>query len=240
MVAAPLHGFPDAGEIGVARGSVEEREAVEQQRGAERAEQEVLERTFRGARRGAAERGHRVGADRHRLEAEEHGQRITGRRDHHGPDGREEHEHVELAALELVLGQVSARQERRQDTTKAEKAVEEEREAIDDQPRGKRIALGHVLDAVEPKADREREGRGEDHGRAEREPAASTRGREDLGEHQHHAAEADDEERGEEEGERHVSDPRWWRRARWWAESSLGREACLASPWAPPDDGPPA
>ena len=46
LVAALLHRFADAGEIGVASRSIEQREAVEQQRGGECAEQEVFERAL--------------------------------------------------------------------------------------------------------------------------------------------------------------------------------------------------
>ncbi len=59
----------DRFELDRAGGAIDESDTVEQKAGGERAEQEVLERGFVGARVAAQEAGQRVNRDRHRLEA---------------------------------------------------------------------------------------------------------------------------------------------------------------------------
>ena len=51
------------------------------------------------------------------------------------PDGREQEQREELAAIDAVLGQVAAGEQRRQPAAEAEQEAEEEREAIDHEVR---------------------------------------------------------------------------------------------------------
>ena len=90
------------------------------------------------------------------------------------PKRREEEERVELAALEVVLGEVAAGEQRREGAAEAEQHVEEEREAIEDQPRrdGRRVA--EPLDADHPQRGGEG-GAGEEDGRGAEGEAARGR-----------------------------------------------------------------
>ncbi len=118
----------------MSRRPVDQGEAVHEERGGERTEQEVLQRTLGRARARAAERGHRVRADAHRLQPEEERQRVAGGGEHHRAERREQEERVELAALDAVLAQVPAGQQRRHRAAEADQHVEEERESVEDQP----------------------------------------------------------------------------------------------------------
>ena len=113
-LAARLTALADAGEVGVPGRAVEQRAAVEQQRGGEGAEQEVLDRRLGRAR--ATRGGSRSARTRRATSSRGRGtamSRSPARGEHHGADGREHEQRVELAALELVLGQVAAREQRR-------------------------------------------------------------------------------------------------------------------------------
>jgi hypothetical protein len=104
----------DAGEVGVAGDDVEQRGAHEEERGGEGAEEEVLEGGLGGAGVAAAEAGHRVDAERHGLEAQEEHEHVVGAGEQHRAGGRERDEGVVLAAVDLVLGEVAAGEERRE------------------------------------------------------------------------------------------------------------------------------
>ena len=78
--------------------AVGERDAVEEERARERAEQEVLERRLGGRRRVAADAGEHVDRERQHLEREEDDEQVRRRRhQHHAGDG-EQHQRVVLAA----------------------------------------------------------------------------------------------------------------------------------------------
>jgi hypothetical protein len=137
------------------RGSVEEREAVQLESRRERAEQKVFKRPFGGAWRVSPERRQRVGADRHRLETEEDRQEVPCRSEDHCAEGREQKQRVELATVHVVLGQVSAGEERREPTAQAQHPIEEQGEAIDRKPWGQASEPFDVVDAVHPHRCRE-------------------------------------------------------------------------------------
>jgi len=196
----------DAGEVGVAGGAVEQRAAVEEQRGGEGAEQEVLHGGLRAARRAAAEAGEGVDAERHGLEPEEEREQIPRGGEDDRADRGEGEERVELAAVELVLGQVAAGEERGEAAAQAEEEREEEREAVDDQV-GRGVAEAvELVGADEPHGDRRGRAREERDGGAEGEigrgaaladVALLPPVREGLGHHQEETADDDDEERRE-------------------------------------------
>ena len=73
---ARIEARPDRRESSGARGAVEQRHAVEQDRARERADQEVLERGLVAAQLAAVEAREHVDRDAHQLEAEEHREQV--------------------------------------------------------------------------------------------------------------------------------------------------------------------
>ena len=104
----------DAGEVGRAGPAVDERDAVEEHRRRERAEQEVLEPGL--LRRGAAavERGEHVQRDREDLERQEDRDEVVGRRHQHHAGGRAQHQREVLGPFEVLAFQVARREQQRE------------------------------------------------------------------------------------------------------------------------------
>ena len=73
----------DRGRAGRAGGAVDERDAVEQERRGERAEQEVLQRGLAGVQPLLEEPGQHVERQRHELEGQEHHDQVVGRGQQH-------------------------------------------------------------------------------------------------------------------------------------------------------------
>jgi hypothetical protein len=99
-------------QAGRAGGAVDQRHAVEQEAGRERAHQEVLHRRLVAAARPPPQRGHHVDADRHGLDAEEHrGQvRRVGQHQHAGAG---EQQDAEVLADGPVVGAHVRRRDQR-------------------------------------------------------------------------------------------------------------------------------
>ena len=206
----------DAHEVGVAGRAVEQRAAHQGQRRSESAEQEVLERRLTRAQIAAAQADHAVHAERHRLQSHEEAEEIARRSEHHRAHRGEHQERVELAAIEIVLGQVTACEQRGQAAAEAEHEAEEEREAVDDQVRGERLHTGDRLGPDHPHGHADQRA-GKEHDRAtERELIGAARagiGRyqarlgagqrdrlaERLGEHEQQTTDGDDQDRRDSE-----------------------------------------
>ena len=88
--------------------AVGERDAVEEERARERAEQEVLERRLGRRRRVAADAGQHVDRERQHLEREEDDQQVGRRRHQHHAGEREQHQRVVLAARAAARARSSA------------------------------------------------------------------------------------------------------------------------------------
>ena len=97
----------DAGEVGRAGRAVDERDAVEEHRRRERAEQEVLEAGLLRREAPAVERGEHVQRDRQDLERQEDRDEVVGRRHQHHAGGRAEHQREVLGPLEVLALQVA-------------------------------------------------------------------------------------------------------------------------------------
>ena len=98
----------DAIEPRAAGDAVGERDAVEEERARERAEQEVLERRFGRRRRVAPDAGQHVDRERQDLEREEDDQQVGRRRHQHHAGDREQHQRVVLAAPAAARARSSA------------------------------------------------------------------------------------------------------------------------------------
>ena len=88
------------GEVHGAGEAVEQRRAVEEEAGGERAEQEVLERGLLAEQAATTRQAaQQVERQREHLEADEHRQQVVGRREQHHAEDREHHQRVDLGVL---------------------------------------------------------------------------------------------------------------------------------------------
>ena len=108
------HEAGDAIEPCAARQPVGERNAVQEKRAGERAEQEVLERRFRRRRRVAADACQHVHRERQHLEREKDDEEIRRRRHQHHAGRGEEHQCVVLARRQPLAIDGWARNRQRQ------------------------------------------------------------------------------------------------------------------------------
>ena len=110
-------------------------EAVEQERRAERAEEEVLEGGLVRVAIRPLDAREDVDRDGHRLETNEQGDQIGRQRDGHRADGREADDRVVLAGGNPAAREICGRDERREDRKQDEDRAEERRERVDrDEP----------------------------------------------------------------------------------------------------------
>ena len=90
--------------------AVEQRDAVEEEAGGERAEQEVLERRLLAEQPAAAgQPAQQVERQREHLERHEHRQQVVGRREQHHAADREHHQRVDLGVVEAAASTPAAR-----------------------------------------------------------------------------------------------------------------------------------
>ena len=89
--------------------AVDPGDAVEQERGGERAQQEVLERRFVGALVVAQVAGQHVAGDRGDLQADEDHDQLVGRRHHALAGDREQQQRVVLAGLRVLAPEILRR-----------------------------------------------------------------------------------------------------------------------------------
>ena len=92
----------DPGEVGRARPAVEEREAVEHGRRADRADDQVLEARLQRALRAPGRGAEDVERDREQLERDEERDQVLGLRDQRHAENRAEQERVEGAEARLL------------------------------------------------------------------------------------------------------------------------------------------
>ena len=82
---------------------VDQRDAVDEEAGAERAEQEVLHRRFLAEQAAATgQAAEQVERQREHLERDEHGQQVVGGREHQHAADREHHQREDLGVLEAL------------------------------------------------------------------------------------------------------------------------------------------
>ena len=202
-------------EVDAARVAVEQRDAVEEERGGERAEQEVLHGgLLREQAATAGEAGHEVQRQRQDLERDEHEQQVVRRREQHHPAEAEHRERVDLGlhlgrlgergvlagagqhggpgddraagAVERALGD----EQDRRDAEHREGALQEQRRAVD----GDRVGEDELLGAGQ----QHRRGEGAeqaDDGDDDLDAAACGARREGLDEHADERRREDDEHR---------------------------------------------
>jgi hypothetical protein len=129
--------------------SIDERDAVEQESGRERAEQEVLHRRFvRAALRPPRAREH-VDADRHHLEAEKNDDEVGRRRHHDHAGDRERDEAVVVAGRDARALEVRHRHQHDEDAGDEEDHREEDAVGVE----GERAVERHGLLAGEERGD---------------------------------------------------------------------------------------
>jgi hypothetical protein len=142
--------------LGGAGGAVDQRHAVQQEAGRERAHQEVLHRRLVAPPRPAPQRGHDVDADRHRLDAEEHRGEVRRVRQHqHAGAGQEQDAEV-LADGPVVSAHVRRRDQRGQRDHHRQQRRQRVAGAIGDQHLAVEVA---VLPRVQVAVERDRRDR---------------------------------------------------------------------------------
>ena len=127
-------GGEEARDVDEVRGpgaAVGERDPVEEERGAERAQHEVLHAGFLRGDLAQVHGGEHVHGDGEDLEAEEHHDEVVGRRHHQAAGGRQHHEDVGLGALHLLAAQPAVQQQRAEDHRGGDGDRREDREPVD-------------------------------------------------------------------------------------------------------------
>ena len=125
---------------------VEQRHAVEQQAGGERAEQEELHRRFVRAPVPAQEARQHVLAQRHQFERDEEHNQVRARGEKHHADGREQQQRVILAEMHLLDFQVLDGNQHHDGRGEDDDEFQENREGVEREPAIKsRVARGLAL-----------------------------------------------------------------------------------------------
>jgi hypothetical protein len=120
-----------AGDVRRLRGAVEERGAVEDEAGGERAHEEVLEAGLVRDRHAAVEADQDEDADREDLQAEDDEQEVEALGHHHHADRAPHQQRVERAVLDAFALEVLAREERGHHAGQEERDVEDTRDGAD-------------------------------------------------------------------------------------------------------------
>jgi hypothetical protein len=155
----PPHGV----EADVADRAVDERDPVQQHRGGERTDDEELQSGLDRRRLLAAERGEHEEGHRHDLERHEERHEVADRRAQEHAQEREQRQRVELPLPLRERVHVLAAHQEDENARHAERALEEERELVDDERAAEPRAA--LVDVVE---ERQREQR---HADRDRRPA---------------------------------------------------------------------
>ena len=122
----------DAGQDRLTALAVEQRHAVEHDRGREHAHQEVLHPRFGAAQVALAPAGQHVGGDRQQLEGHEDGDQVARRRHQHHTEDRREHQAVVLVLPVVALGDVVRRQQDDDIPGDEEDRLHDQGEVVDD------------------------------------------------------------------------------------------------------------
>ena len=161
-----------------AGGAVDERDAVEQERRGERAEEEIFHRRLARGELPLEHARQDVERERHQLEGQEHDDQVAGGGQQHHAGRREEHQRPVLARLGAGAAQVVHREQHDEGAGVADDHVEEQREVVEHD---------HVAERAPRRAPpRERRQERPDHAgeRDHRRQLARQRARNDV-EHQH-------------------------------------------------------
>ena len=105
----------DPGEARGPGGAIHQGDPVEEERRGERPQYEVLEGRLLRLDAAQVQGGHDVDGDRQQLEAEEQHDQVVGRGHDHAACGREQQQHVELDARQVLAGEVGPGEQRRGD-----------------------------------------------------------------------------------------------------------------------------
>ena len=200
-------GLVDRVELRRAGQAPDEGDAEQEDRRAERAEQEVLDRAFGGIGVGLVEGGQQVAGQDHQLEPEEQHQQVARRRDQHRAGHREDEDRGELGDRQAARDQVVGAEGDGQRDGGHEQQIEEG---------------GQVIDLVRAPERRDRRGpRPHDHRQDGRDREAGER---DAHRHGRPAGpdEVDDEDRGRCQDARH---------------QRADRDEVLPAQWATPVSG---
>src|SRR6476646_2388646 len=108
-----------------------EREAEQEDRRAERSQEEVLDRALRRIRVGLVVRREQIPGEDHQLQTQEQDEKVRRRRDEHRAGHGEDENGRELGDREVARQQVVGREEDRQHDDRDEQHVEERGERVD-------------------------------------------------------------------------------------------------------------
>ena len=139
----------DQREVRRAGRAVHQRDAVEQERRRERAEQEVLERALGGSLAAAVDAGERVHRDRHQLDAEEDDHQVARGGEQHHARRREQDQHVRLGRLDPRAHVVVHAQRDREHRPEQDDDVDEPAEIVErDRARGRPSIAARPLQSI--------------------------------------------------------------------------------------------
>ena len=133
----------EAGAAGIA---VDERDAVEQHAGRQRAEHEIFEAGFGGTQIVAIDRGHDVERQRLQLEPEIKRDHAVGRDHQHHAERRQQHQHRIFELVELLLLGEFPRHDQRHRGADQRQHLHEARERIADEGIAEGVAVAAGID----------------------------------------------------------------------------------------------
>ena len=131
----------DPGEVGRARPAVEEREAVEDGRRADRADHQVLEARLQRALRAPGRGAEDVERDREQLERDEERDQVLGLRDQRHAENRAEQERVEGAEARFLGGGLADGEDDRDRRSQAGDQGRREAEGVEPQRPGDQVLV---------------------------------------------------------------------------------------------------
>ena len=148
---AALAAVAMAAKLGRAGEAVDQRGAVEQHAGGQRAQHEVLEARLARAHVVAADGRHHVERQALQLEAEIERDQIVGRDHHHHAGGRQQHEHRVLELLRSRLAHVVEGEQQRARAGHEGEHLHEAAEAVDHEAAVEQRLPAHRLLEYEPR-----------------------------------------------------------------------------------------
>ena len=137
--ALPAPRFGDAGEVHRAGEAVNQRGAVQQHAGRQRAEDEIFQARLGRFEVVAVRGGDHVERQAHQLEPEIERDQIGGGNQHHHAQRRQQHEDAEFEFLLLLDGQIIERQQQRAGRADEGQHLEKPGEVVDDKAAAKQF-----------------------------------------------------------------------------------------------------
>jgi hypothetical protein len=124
-------GHRDGAQIRGAGSAEHERDAQQEERTRERAQQEIFQRTLSGSRIPPVQAREHVDWHRHQLESDENEHQIGRARKHHHAYRGEQHQHVQLTQPQVFLCQVATRDEQEHRDGDEEHVVREDAKPVE-------------------------------------------------------------------------------------------------------------